>query len=130
MIDEPAYWIGEPQLVVNLNVSWMKYAPLWILERIPEVYDTAEKLGADPVLVDRWRVNNMPGVVHFFREIFLSDAEGNGTYFSVRRLVNRLKHVPDFQTAASQLIEIYENAHLNNHPLAKLKTTEVFSAFI
>ncbi len=129
MMDESAYWIGEPQLVVNLNVSWMKYAPLWILERIPEVYDTAEKLGADPILIDRWRVNNMPGVLHFFKEIFDNDPEGNAKYVSVVRLINRLKHLQEFKEIVPQLKEVYENAHSKNHPLAQLSSIEVFSAF-
>ena len=93
MMNEPAYWIGEPQLVVNLNVSWMKYAPLWILERIPEAYDLAERMGAEPQAVDRWRNHNLPGVVHFFREIYETDNEGNIVYFSPSRLISRIKHL-------------------------------------
>lgn len=129
MMDESAYWIGEPQLVVNLNVSWMKYAPLWILERIPEVYDTAEKLGADPILIDRWRVNNMPGVLHFFKEIFDNDPENNAEYVSIVRLINRLKHLQEFKEIVPHLKEVYENAYSKNHPLAQLSSVEVFAAF-
>ena len=40
MMEEIGVWIGEPQLV-NLNVSWIHYAPLWILERIPEASEEA-----------------------------------------------------------------------------------------
>jgi hypothetical protein len=35
MMDEPGQWIGEPQIVVNMNVSWLRYAST-TLERIPE----------------------------------------------------------------------------------------------
>lgn len=104
MMNEPAYWVGEPQLVVNMNVSWVKYAPLWILERIPEVYDLAEKTGADPLAVDRWRINNLPGVVHFFREIFENDQGSNIDYFSAPRLVSRMKHLEYYSLGVVQKI--------------------------
>jgi hypothetical protein len=126
MMNEPAYWVGEPQLVVNLNVSWMKYAPLWILERIPEVYDLAERLGADPGSVDRWRKHTLPGVVHWFRKIYEHDPEGNMAYFSPSRIVARMKHLDSFPHHAQELWEIYESAHKKGHPGATINPSQVF----
>jgi glycosyltransferase involved in cell wall biosynthesis len=31
------YWIAKPLLGVDLRVSWINYAPIWILERFPEM---------------------------------------------------------------------------------------------
>ena len=31
------YWISNPLLAVDLRVSWLRYAPIWILERFPEI---------------------------------------------------------------------------------------------
>ena len=129
MMKEPACWIGEPQLVVNMNVSWMKYAPLWILERLPEVYDLAEKMGANPSAVDRWRINNLPGVVHFFREIFENDKESNAEYFSAQQLVNRMKHLDKFRGKVEMLRSIYDLAHNRKLPGAEVSTAEIFAAF-
>ena len=129
MMNESAYWVGIPQLVVNMNVSWMRYAPLWILERLPEVFDLSEKLGADPDKIDRWRVHNIPGVVHFFEKILSDDPEGNAAYVSVPRLLNSFKHLPEFQEPAKTLKALYRKAHEARNPLAPDAPDLVFSAF-
>ena len=126
MMNEPAYWIGTPQVVVNLNVSWMKYASLWILERIPEVYDLAERLGADPRAVDRWREHTLPGVVHWFHEIYKDDPEENMKYFSPSRLTARMKHLETFPSRVQELRAIYENAYWSGHPGARILPSQVF----
>lgn len=107
MAEEDGYWIGEPSLVVNMNVSWGKYAPLWILERIPELYDLAEKMGANPEDMDRWRKHNLPGLMHYFRTIFDDDPEGNLAYFSMDRMLMRYKHLDDFKANIVKIINIY-----------------------
>jgi len=129
MMEEPACWIGAPQLVVNMNVSWMKYAPLWILERVPEFHDLAERMGADPVKVDRWRINNLPGVQHFFNELFSNDPEGNAGYLSVSRMVSRLKHLDGFAAMVPALQATYTAAMQKGHPAARQPVEEIFAAF-
>jgi glycosyltransferase involved in cell wall biosynthesis len=129
MIDESACWLGTPVVVVNMNVSWMKYAPLWILERVPEVYDLAERLGADRVEVDRWRRNNLPGVVHYLRDIFEKDSARNVEYFSMRRLLSRLKGLPGIEDFIEPIRSIYLAAHESGHPAARASVDELFSGF-
>ena len=127
MMDSPGYWIGAPQLVVNLNVSWMKYAPLWILERIPEVYETAELKGVSPEKMDHWRRHSLPGVVHYFQEVYESDPLGNGAYFSPERLVRRFKHLPEFQKALPTLRAAYERAFADGNPNAGRPPSKIFT---
>jgi glycosyltransferase involved in cell wall biosynthesis len=129
MVNEPACWIGVPVLVVNLNVSWMKYAPLWILERIPEVYDLAERLGGDRFGIDRWRRNNLPGVVHFLEQLFKDDPEGNASYFSMQRLASRLKGLEGIDEFIGPIRSIYRSAHEAGHPAAQASDEEVFAGF-
>jgi FkbM family methyltransferase len=129
MMDEPACWIGQPQMVVNMNVSWLRYAPLWILERLPEVFDRAERLGASPAEVDRWREHNLPGVLHFWQALLTEDPEGNAEFFSPARVVARFKHLPAFGRAVPQLRALYEAAHAEGKPAAKVPVAEVFRAF-
>jgi len=129
MMDESAYWMGDLLLVVNFNVSWNKYASLQILERVPEAQDLAQRLGANPAGMDHWRVNLMPGVAHFWREIFENDEQENAQYFEPERAVMRLKHLPEFAQIASGLIETYDNARRNAHPAARLPTETLFHAF-
>ncbi len=126
MMDEPGQWIGSPQLVVNLNVSWMKYAPLWILERVPEVYEIAERRGVPAADVDRWRRHTLPGVVHYFQDIYQDDPLGNAQYFSPERLVRRFKHLPEFTKVLPVLKDAYARAHANGHPAARRPPSKVF----
>jgi len=126
MMDEPGVWIGEPQVVVNMNVSWLKYAPLWILERIPEVYDFAEKRGVPADQMDRWRKHTLPGLVNYFKIIFDDDPLNNGTYFRPDRLIRRFKHLPEFASVSSELRDIYSHAYSQGHPAAIRPVSVVF----
>lgn len=126
MMEEPGLWIGSPQIVVNLNVSWLKYAPLWILERIPEVYEEAERHGVSPNDIDRWRAHTLPGVVHYFQEIYQHDPLNNSAYFSPERLVRRFKHLPEFAKVLPVLKNAYALAHSQGHPAAVRAPEKVF----
>lgn len=126
MMDELGVWIGEPQVVVNMNVSWLKYAPLWILERIPEVYEIAEKRGVSEEQIDLWRTHTLSGVVHYFKVIFEDDPLNNADYFKPDRLIRRFKHLPEFVTFYPELREIYSHAHNNGHPAAIKPISAIF----
>lgn len=127
MMEELGVWIGSPQLVVNMNVSWLRYAPLWILERIPELYELAERKGVPADDMDRWRRHTLPAVTHYFREIFENDPLNNAAYFEPSRLVRRFKHLSEFEAVVPTLVGIYENAHAVGHPVAALPRECVFS---
>jgi glycosyltransferase involved in cell wall biosynthesis len=120
MFGEMGYWIGEPCVVVNMNVSWMKYAPLWVLERLPELYELAEIQGADPAEVDRWRVHNLPGALNFLPVIYSDDSAENLDHFSFERFVRRHKHLPEFRAQLREFLKIYRQAYdqgrLRNNP--------------
>lgn len=126
MMDEPGVWIGSPQLVVNLNVSWTKYAPLWILERIPEVYEVARAKGVSTEDIDRWRRHTLESIEGFFEEIFGDDPLGNAAYFSPARLVRRFDDLPEFQAFLPRLQDIYRRAHASGHPAASAPPSAVF----
>ena len=129
MMNEPACWMGTPQLSVNMNVSWSKYAPIWILERLPEAHDLAEKMGASPEEVDRCRNNHLPHLMHWFRVIFEHDTESNVEYFSASRLVSRMKHLEGFKKDIAVFRSIYHRNHSCGAPGAKVPTSQVFAAF-
>ncbi len=126
LMNAPGVWIGTPQIVVNMNVSWLKYAPLWILERIPEVYELAEQNGVPVEDIDRWRKHTLPGVSKYFYEIFSNDPLNNARYFSAARLVRRFKHLPEFVKLRPVLRDVYKLAYENKHPAAKLPVSQVF----
>jgi hypothetical protein len=126
MMDEPGVWIGEPQVVVNTNVSWTSYVPLWILERIPEVYDTAESKGVPTEEVDRWRRHTFPDFRRYFKEIFQRDPAGNVEFFSAARALRRFERLPEFEAHRSELQAIYEEAHRAGHAAARDSVELVF----
>jgi glycosyltransferase involved in cell wall biosynthesis len=126
---EVGYWIGEPCVVVNMNVSWMKYAPLWILERIPELYELAEIRGANSLEVDRWRVHNLPGALHFFPAIYFDDSAGNLEHFSFERFIRRHKHLPEFQSQLREFVKIYQKAYDQGRARNDLPPLEVSKRF-
>ena len=126
MMDEPGVWMGQPQIVINTNVSWMRYAPLWILERVPEIYDCAERRGAASSEVDRWRRHTLKVVPHYFAEIYENDAAGNAPYFHPARVLRRFQHLPEFVDVESELCDIYTSAWQRGHPQAGLSPHVLF----
>ena len=129
MMDEDAYWVGTPLLVVNLNVSWIQYAPIWILERLPEAFDIAEKMGADLTAMDKCRAKHVPQLIYWFGEIYQNDMNSNMNYFSPARLISRFKHLASFRKAIPNLMADYESAHLRGVKGAEEPTAKIFPTF-
>ncbi|MBF0245795.1 MAG: hypothetical protein HQL31_11095, partial [Planctomycetes bacterium] len=119
MAELDAVWFGTPSLVVNLNVSWMKYAPLWILERIPEVYDLAEAKGAPPEVMDRWREHNLSGAFHFLEQLIENDPIGNAEFISLRRFIRRHRQLPGFRSRLKHFKKLVVTARTKNHPIGQ-----------
>lgn len=128
MFDEPGYWIGEPGLVVNMNVSWGKYATLWRLERLPEIYDLAEMKGALASRMDVWRENNLKDISYYFNEIYFNDKGENLPYFSFERFVLRHKHLDTFRKELPRIKTICQKA-FERGCFGKLSPDEVFFKF-
>lgn len=129
MADEPAYWVGEPALVVNSNVSWQEYGVLLELEQLPRTWDLAERMGTPADQVDRRRANRLWLVEMMWKEVFENDKAGNSAYFSPSRSLMRLKHLPEIDKHIPQFASIYDRAYRTGHPAASLSTNELFSAF-
>ena len=77
IMDEPGYWLGDPQIIVNMNVSWMKYATIWISEMLPEAHDIAEKMGADKNKMDIYRGKHLSHISHRLCEIYKEEKKNN-----------------------------------------------------
>ena len=115
MMNLTGYWVCEPQIVVNMNVSWLRYAPLWILERIPEVYDLAEANGGNRSEIDKWRNQNLLGINHF-----LADSIKNNRTDIIESLVpgvmlKRIRHLDQYPNIRQSLMKTLENSlYLHN----------------
>jgi glycosyltransferase involved in cell wall biosynthesis len=129
MPDLPAYWVGEPSLVVNSNVSWADYGALLDLEQLPRAWDLAERTGSVPSEVDRRRANRLWLVEMMWRDIFENDRAGNSAYFSAERVLMRLKHLEEIDKYIGEFQAIYQRAHDARHPAATLAPSDLFRAF-
>ena len=130
MMEEEAFWLGGIMLVVNFNVSWNQYAALQILERVPEAQDLAERLGSDPISMNRWRETLYPALEHYWREIYEDDPLGNVEYFSAERVLMRFMYLDTFPTIVNSLIDVYKRAYEKGHPAASIPVEKLFSAFL
>jgi glycosyltransferase involved in cell wall biosynthesis len=126
MMNEKAVWIGEPQVLVNFNVSWNSYASLQILERVPEALDLAELNGANSEGIDKLRKNLIPGYIHYFNEIYGDDTKSNHEYFSILRVISRIRHLDIYGTVAPELAKIYAKAYAAGHAAAKIDPNRIF----
>jgi hypothetical protein len=96
MLDLPGYWVGDPCVVVNMNVSWSRYAALYVLERFPEIFDRMEANGVDPGEVDCLRFRHLPSVVAQLSEVYFGTQREHVESVSIERLVRRFARLPEF----------------------------------
>jgi glycosyltransferase involved in cell wall biosynthesis len=111
LFDRPAYWIGDPCVVVNYNVSWNRYASLYLLERFPEIFDRMEAAGASRVDVDELRAKHAPVLARWVYEVYFGGQREHVASFSMERLVSRFAHVAAFRDEWPRLRRVYAEAH-------------------
>lgn len=120
MMEAKAYWESEPLITINSNVSWGRYAPLWILERIPEVYDLAELSGISMNEVDQWRQHTLQNTLPYLETIYTSETPELYSQFSIIRFIRRYRHLSEFGKWFSQAEAIYEKAFEQKNPMATI----------
>ena len=108
--DRPAWWVGRPAVVVNMNVSWLRWALLWHLERMPDLFDAADLAGIDPVRVDRHRFKHCWNAAEWARMALMEAEDAIREGFSVARLIERCKHIEAFATQVPGLRDVYARA--------------------
>jgi glycosyltransferase involved in cell wall biosynthesis len=110
MLDRPAYWVGDPCVVVNRNVSWSRYAALYVLERFPEIWDRMEIRGVDPVEVDGLRARFLPHLAGALAELYFGSQREHVADVSIERLVRRFVQLSAFPRHWPSIREIYARA--------------------
>lgn len=109
LLDRPAYWLGQPTILVNMNVSWGRYADLWILERFPEMYQKFEAAGVPSELIDHYRNRSIQGVEHYLRHALATNSD-NLQQITMRRLLMTYRHLPTFQRILPSITKMIEEA--------------------
>jgi glycosyltransferase involved in cell wall biosynthesis len=95
--NRPAWWVGEPAVVVNMNVSWLRWVLLWHLERMPDLFEEAELHGVPGDLLDRYRLQHLVEAEKWVRAAYFEAEDTIREHFSLGRLLERSKHLPEFR---------------------------------
>jgi glycosyltransferase involved in cell wall biosynthesis len=120
MFHGPGLWLGQPCITVNMNVSWGRYAPLFVLERLPELYDIMEARGTSSVELDKIRERNVPGVLHFLGLLFDGQVPHAAPAISFENVLRRFKHLAEFRDRVPELLKAYDKARLSGKISASL----------
>lgn len=130
LLGRPAYWVGRPGLVVNLNVSWKEHGLLWVLERMPELCDLAERMGVDTAGLDACRANLCRAAAENVRKIYFSTEAATRQSFSLARLLERCKHLDDFRHYQVPLLwDLYRRAHSAGLAAGEPPPDELFARY-
>jgi glycosyltransferase involved in cell wall biosynthesis len=81
-------WIADPVVAVDLRVSWIKYAPVWILERFPEVILEFVAWGNGKVNLNYIFEEMRVGIKYWLGELNSPDFEHPADYKYLRGLFN------------------------------------------
>ena len=96
-------------MVVNMNVSWMRYASLFMLERFPELFDLMQEKGVDRARDGRVApIRSRGQLPRMVTSKSISESIGNTfPLFSAERLVRRFGHLPAFRRHWPELRKVY-----------------------
>lgn len=95
--DRPAWWVGEPALVVNMNVSWLRWRLLWHLERMPDLFEAAERQGIDRARLDYYRLQHLELAEQWVRASYFGAEDAVRNNIALTRLLERCKHLSEFR---------------------------------
>jgi hypothetical protein len=116
--DRPAWWVGEPAVVVNMNVSWTRWVLLWHLERMPDLFDAAERAGVTPAALERYRAVHAAEAERWLRETYFEAEDVVRRNVSAARLLERCKHLPVFREQLAGVRRAYAEAWAAGRVLA------------
>jgi glycosyltransferase involved in cell wall biosynthesis len=114
LINRPGYWVSDPYIIVNMNVSWKEWVLLWHLERMPDLFDLAEKQGVSKEMLAPFRRNHCADAVNWSRGVYFSENENLRLLFSMGRLLERCKHIPEFRKQIPALRNLYNIAYIQH----------------
>ena len=92
--DTKVEWIAEPVVAVDLRVSWIKYAPLWILERFPEMILEFVAWGEGQVDLGYILEEMKPGIKHWSDPSLSSEYVRATNYNFLKGLMNIYGDIP------------------------------------
>lgn len=110
MLDRPGFWVGSNQIIVNMNVSWMRFAPVWHITLFPEIFDLAELMGVDSEQLVPYRVRNLQQGLHFLRDAYDIKDGYVASLIHICRYIEATRGVLSFDQLVDRLLEAYDAA--------------------
>jgi glycosyltransferase involved in cell wall biosynthesis len=110
LVDRPAWWVGQPAVVVNMNVSWLRWALLWHLERMHDLFDLSERAGIDPSRLDRYRHHHVYAAGDWVRMALFNAEDAIRERVSVDLFLERAKHIEAFRPQIPLVYAAYSDA--------------------
>ena len=89
------YWIADPIIAVDLRVSWIRYAPVWILERFPEMILEFVAWGEGQVDLRYVFEELKPSINHWLDQSFSADFEKPTNFHFLRGLLTLYEGLND-----------------------------------
>ena len=116
--DRPAWWVGEPAVVVNMNVSWTRWVLLWHLERMPDLFNAAERAGVSAPALERYRAAHANEAEYWLRRTWFEAEDAVRRNVSLARVLERCKHLPAFRDQLAGVRRAYAEAWASGRVLA------------
>jgi FkbM family methyltransferase len=105
LLEKPAYWYGSPAILINMNVSWLKYADLWVLERFPEMYKAFQDKGVSLTKINQYRRESIDGVLDHL-ERYLDVRSENLDIINLEMLFSTYRHLDSFKDALPRIKDL------------------------
>lgn len=90
-------WIAEPIVAVDLRVSWIRYAPIWIIERFSEIILEFVAWGNGAVNLDYVFEEMRPGIHHWLSSSLPPEYERASNFAFLKALINLYGNSSDIQ---------------------------------
>ena len=113
-----------------MNVSWKEFVLLWHLERMPDLFDLAERKGVTSPNLDVYRLGHCANAANHARQIYFSASQEVRANFSMERLLERCKHLDEFrERQVPMLAELYREAWKAGRVQSGPPPEELFKSF-
>jgi glycosyltransferase involved in cell wall biosynthesis len=102
LMDSPGYWIGEPIILINPNVSWTQHLNLWFTNIQPEIFYQFEIKNVPNFEIDNFRRNRISDTVKYIKKS-VEESSPNLEIINLDRLFETYSHLDEFKVIVKDL---------------------------
>jgi len=127
LMNSYGYWVSMPQIVIDLDVSWTTFIPIWVLKIVPEMHDLAISRGASANEVNFWRDYHVKFIYQNLKRFFEQKNNKYGRIFKLSKLINQYKKSNTFKKIKKRILLYYIRSWVLRNVNAKINPWKVFS---